>query len=1113
LGALSRYQVLGFFLKATTCKFFYFGFFSSFFGKYRRLCLRKQGGVILTRSLFIIYFVALFGLTSCESGSDSSESPDITITVSNADQKTTTGEKFDLPIEFEVYDRSTKSKVAGAKVVVESLTDHEGSSIITNPILTTSELGMAKTVAIGGKEPGFESTFFVYIEGLRSKGVNFSLYTNAMEPGADDGASQEEEDGGGTQGAASTPNEGDMNDQEKDGENVADSTGGGSDSEEQQDVDLAKYVVVTEHNNREKVDEPFGVEVRAVNKDGEIIRSFSAKKLHLLKFYMVSKVPADSSGQVVEVSDLIPFEPVVPQNVKRKFVDGIATVPSAEGYLIKKTVPNLVIRVEDEKGMTGDSEIIDLELGPVDRLEIAAAESIPGVVEIGEKIAGENFVKDQNLDILVPSTTAEEITSYPPFTVLSGTSLTLESKAFDQYGNLYTDPVPVYWSAHDVSNTVATFPETPIFSKYLALKTNVSTMNLFVPNEEALGYIKTRFVELDDAGNERSVEDTTGVIKVTEGKPTTLFAEFYEPTLDGTIPISPAISTFVAGQPVWIKLKAGNSLGVMDTSWTGEMDISFSITGANENPGWPLPEDATPENPTTGILKPQFAGKSAIVPNLSGDLVPRLYTIPVNFLNGEAWVRLTDEVTSAQAIDDRPFAELTFVKAHEKPFFQMFDLDNGLTGSKIIDKISSANLDHARIVFFENYAVPSGYESIYPDGIMKGDMVRDFAIRVGDVLPLQSIGYDHLGNEVGQVLSSWSGDEGLPNYFLSVVADSGVNFLSPQDLLPSGKVKVTLVDNPSISATTGNVVVGPGIPDRFEVMPVGQVTAGSSFDLAIRALDKAGNIVTGYDTSSSGPISLRVFLSSQDLVPPEDFFANAAEHLTYTTLMDEYRLGKTIDFDFNLGEASLSASDAAAFKFFFTSEAPVIQVETLDLNIDGTSNPIQILPAPLASVEANFLEDISFDIGGTLYDYSLGDRVNDVVIAAGQRLKMEAVGYDRYSNLIGTLPVDWSNSATDDAGGNITSDYNGDERNFFLVSNSSVTIFSPVKSGFSYIRYETVSGYCATTDVCEDTNPVVGYTGLVDSRVGKPVYVAVARMEEPLNPSITAGVPFSLNAV
>ena len=117
-------------------------------------------------------------------------------------------------------------------------------------------------------------------------------------------------------------------------------------------------------------------------------------------------------------------------------------------------------------------------------------------------------------------------------------------------------------------------------------------------------------------------------------------------------------------------------------------------------------------------------------------------------------------------------------------------------------------------------------------------------------------------------------------------------------------------------------------------------------------------------------------------------------------LMNDYRAGKQLDLEFVDGVATVAAADAEAFRFFFAAERPVVTVQTLDQKIAGTSEPIEVRPAPLLRLGARlaraYVRKQTVAPFGVIETIPAGTMLDTITIDSSGSLWLEALGYESF---------------------------------------------------------------------------------------------------------------------
>ncbi|TWW10736.1 hypothetical protein E3A20_06200, partial [Planctomyces bekefii] len=995
----------------------------------------------------------------------------LVINVVSGDQlKGEVGSKFKEPVVLQVMDSG--APLPGMTVYIQNVDWVDGDTNIPTNINITDEEGKITAYGYGGQTANKETKFRGFIKGLEQE-VKFSLWTGDPPPA-------------------------NVKEVEKEV------------PREVSNVKVEKYSITTEHQTGETAGVPFGINISALNKEGLVVPSYVGEK-ELTFSLKNAGATADDPTVVLGDSDFAPFAPTVIGTVKVVFEDGVARIPTGEGYTIRKIVPGMFIACEEATDRTaGASEPLQMAVGTLNRIQIVSAETKPQGIAYGTKIPGEHFVNQGGFDILVPSDTAEKAQMYPPFAVSAGGSLALQVDGYDVFENRFPDPMPSIWTAHDVGINVGSFPNPPVIPDMIALRGAPTGMNVFLPTTDALGYLKASHSQRMPNGQTQTFLTNTGVIRVTSDKPTTLLVDLY-PATGGALPGPSAVpvSSPLAGTAYWIKLRAASSLGVVNPTFTKTANVSFYIANISRSPGWPLVEDLESGQTrlnnkvatldlqdlfTDGAGAPSYGWRNA----------------DVKFVNGEGWLKAFNAPGNADPnLDNRPPANLLFYKAGEKPIIQVQSVVDELNGQLNLDVVRPGPKANIKLGFNDSISpVPASVAADYPNGIDVGTKLRRFPLEVGRGLVLASFGYDAFGNLIGLTRANWEGINGLPNFYLAYFGTPAkINIVTPDELLGvPGVIKITDVDDVNVTATSGQITTLPGLPARFVVTPSASVVAGTKFGLTVTAVDKAGNVSVGYNNNAS----IKIKVTGNPLVPPVGFFPNAGAQTAYTQWQSTMAVGLNRSLNFINGVASIPSNDANAFQFFYSSEHPIIQVMMADNSITGDSGSLNVIPEALKSVQAFYLSSLTVDDNGTPVTYAKDAVVENVILNAGVALKLDARGFDRYGNSKGSVNVDWTNTMDDNLAGTAAVpviNYNGNDNNFAILNGSNLTVYTTSASGKAYIKMTTSTDVCAAAGSCEGGGPVVGYTGLVDARVGMPTSV---RVTQAVAGDVVAGQPFAM---
>src|SRR5690606_18316758 len=139
-------------------------------------------------------------------------------------------------------------------------------------------------------------------------------------------------------------------------------------------------------------------------------------------------------------------------------------------------------------------------------------------------IGGED-IQDQGSSGIITSDNSKR------FAINSGSTIALQVNGYDEFENLFPEPVPSIWSAHDAAEDALNLPSAPVFPNALALKGNAVGMNLLIPTVDGAGFVKAKHP------TDASIPVAkTGAIRVTSDQPTRILVDLFEPTGDGNPP-------------------------------------------------------------------------------------------------------------------------------------------------------------------------------------------------------------------------------------------------------------------------------------------------------------------------------------------------------------------------------------------------------------------------------------------------------------------------------------------------------------------------------------------------------------------------------------------------
>lgn len=652
-------------------------------------------------------------------------------------------------------------------------------------------------------------------------------------------------------------------------------------------------------------------------------------------------------------------------------MEGTLDLPDS-AVTLRKLLPNLIITLVDQDAVRGESQILKLSPGDLTRLAIVSAgDTIPGSFVKGGELTGERYQTIDGKKIRIRSTGNDTVTN-PPRALSTGLSIAMAVNGYDQFDNLFADPIACRWSAFDTADAVANFPPVPVMPRYLAIRSGSSTMNLLFPNEESMGHVRVDRTETDRLGVTRELSAESGVMQFLANKPTVLIADIF--SANPTTPDSPTppgalatpVTSITAGAPIWIRFAATNSLGQVATTWQGEYKINFKFLGSTPSPGWPHALDLATGMSAQFKTPANLSGNDVNNTATGGALVPREFELPVKFESGYGWLRMTTGTNLSMPLADRNLAVGRFYTVTDKVAIQAQDLVNNLVGQTSLPPVTPAPLKNMRMTFNDEYVVPASLLSAYPQGIRQGISLNDFELNVGFGISVASKGYDEYGNDIGLVSANWSAAAGFPEHFLGFTTNSKTNFIIPSDILPAGgRVVAKAVGLPTVSSLSGVIKVFPGLPKKFNIEPLATVKAGEAVGYKISAVDQSNNVVTTYDTAAPGAsgedvkISVKISITGLNKVPEISWFANTAAYDTYVTRQAALKAGVSQQLEFVNGVATVLAADSSALYPFSVADAAIISVQTSDLKISGQSAALTVSPNAIATVRPYFAKSFS----------------------------------------------------------------------------------------------------------------------------------------------------------
>jgi hypothetical protein len=1020
--------------------------------------------------------LAILLSTSCEQNAPKKQGIEIRL-LSGDNQIVDVAQETSEPVKFQVVDVSSGSPLPGAKISIEQIDPKEGASVAKNSVLATSNAGEATLVIVGGSIPAYTTTFAAKVSGT-SASINFSLTTKEyIEP----------LDQKGNQGGEDDKVAGDKGDTGDDGAPIPKPVPSQTPFISHYQIDVDQDLVAGKD---------FGVKISARNKDNQVLDLLNDSIK--LSFSFMSE--NGDSLTSINTEFYGSFSPEAPATKEYKFTNGYTTIPAASGFKIQKIAPGMVVHLIDIRGHVGQSLALKVKPDALNDLSIVASEEVPNTLEVGQPIKGSNWVENSGKIILSNDPGAD------PLTISAGTSITMSAIGRDRFGNLFLDPVPVKWYIADVGQTLAQYPTQPLAYKYLAIRAGLASMNLFAPTEPGYSYVSVEWTGKNPDGSAKTISTKTGAIRSVNNLPSTIALSFYNAANGGGIPSTTPVSVSTAGSPLVVKLTASDSLGNPVTTFNYNGPVSLSITGAKASTGFPLAEDATAGNPTTNIRSAVFSGNSL---NALGD--QSSFTVQAEFTNGVAWVRSIAPEHSTLAGNLKPLAELTFFNSTTRPRVSVAELSNNLIGTRQLDSVLADVAEGMRIVFNSAQAVNPADSATYPSGIIEGRSVKKLTTSMGENTLLSAATYDRFGNNRGYEKADWQGIGGLVNAAIQSRINSSSALYTPLAIntLAGRKISASLVSNPSVTAETDDIFVQEGIPVAYVISPISPLVAGVKFGLRIEAVGSGGTPAPDYD----GLKNIKVQINGALIDPVASFFANAGAHNAHMNLLNSYRASRMVTgINFTDGVAEILATSSHSIAFYSAKELPSFTLISEDNKIVGVSAALPIKHAPLFDIDGKFKEGfVTIDSGNT-YTYTKGNSVGSTILGNGTRLKLEAIGYDKFLNEIGAIDVDWTNSRTDDTPTPDVPviDFNGSASNFFFTDTTSVNNYGPNLAGKAFIKMQTPVGFCGTIMDCEPaTGPIAGYTGVIDVKIGVPKKVQILTTD-PANPPVTAGQGFSI---
>jgi len=139
-----------------------------------------------------------------------------------------------------------------------------------------------------------------------------------------------------------------------------------------------------------------------------------------------------------------------------------------------------------------------------------------------------------------------------------------------------------------------------------------------------------------------------------------------------------------------------------------------------------------------------------------------------------------------------------------------------------------------------------------------------FSVTVTAEDPYNNVATGYLGT-AHFTTTDLNGSVVLPANYAFVAGDAGVHiFVTGVKLVTAGTQTVTAADTvtPSITGTSANITVNPGVATHFVVAAPGVATAGTAFSVTVTAEDQYNNVATGYrgtahfTTTDGGAVTL-----------------------------------------------------------------------------------------------------------------------------------------------------------------------------------------------------------------------------------------------------------------
>ncbi len=301
------------------------------------------------------------------------------------------------------------------------------------------------------------------------------------------------------------------------------------------------------------------------------------------------------------------------------------------------------------------------------------------------------------------------------------------------------------------------------------------------------------------------------------------------------------------------------------------------------------------------------------------------------FANWTAMERFTDSLMYEVRVDQREWKDV-----HESTQYNFTRLAVGEHTAEVKVRDLSGNSYTDSVTFEVDYQVDD--IDISP---------TDSTVTAGDSQIYNATGY-HLGAEIGLVPVDWSIDD--------AAGGAWDRYVYTSESAGTWTVTGTYNETGTEFEDTATLTVEPAPADQFKIDPIGDQTAGESFELSITAFDEFGN-------------------------SPEDYSGIATiEDSTGTIDRDQ------ADFNENTWSENVTITEAREN----------VTIEVYDGNIFGESDPFEVEPAEP--------------------EYMTLEPGSDQNITAGETLHFSPGVYDTYDNPITEDPLEFSWENTTETG-------------------------------------------------------------------------------------------------